>query len=324
MANSILVGVEETAHGTLSATMGAVPVAFTPREQQPNRMVEEVRNSQDMHWSVQQGVRWSEWEIAESYVYHDSIGWFLASVLGTPTATVAAGETTVWDYAYALETDPDSLSFQYDDPRRSADPSQMLNAAVDELTVTFSAGSDGQLMFSCNGVAMPPSVIASPTYAFTTSVPFQHWAGAITIDGTGSYAKLISGSVTIRRNRSPFYTIANSQDPQRISIGRREVEFEFVADMDSTDELADWRAALAAGTGSLVASWTDARVAQEMGVASTNPAFALDIGSPAYLDSEKDWEPDEPQINISGSAIYNATDSSKLLATLTSTAVYNP
>jgi hypothetical protein len=312
--NSIKAGIEEAAHGTLSGGLVGVPCGFTIREQQPNLIPEETRNSQDTAFTVLKGRRWAEWEVGESYVYHDTFGLFLAAALGAPTvAETEAG--VVFDNTFKLAADPETLSIQYDDPRRSTAPGQCLYCALDELTIDFAA--DGTLTYSASGVSMPPTDIASPSMTFSTVKPFEAWRGAVTLDGTASFLRLVSGSVTIKRNRSPFHSIANTQAPQRMSIGKRMVTFELVVDYAATDEMADWRTAKQ--QGAMTIEWVDTDTT--IG-ASSDPEFGITLGTPVFTDGERDWEPDEPQVKLSGTALYDTSDASSIVAHLQSTVDY--
>lgn len=311
MSNSVIVGQEKVAKGTLAASLTSIPCLFVPKEQQKNVSPAEVRNSQDEHFTRLAGLRWLEWDVKESYVYHDSIGIWLASAFGSPVVTTPVAG--VKDNTFKLAADPKTLSLQWDDPRRSVEPRQSLYNAVDSITFSFAA--DGTLTYACSGVGKPDTAIGAPTYSFSTVKPIESWRGAVTLDGVASYLKLVSGSIKVMRNRKPFHTIANSQSPQSITIGKRSVEVELVVDLASATELTAWRSA--AATAGLTITWVDDGVTA-LGTGEY-PEFELKLGTLLYESAEKDWEPDSPQVKVTGRGLYNATDASSVVARVQST-----
>lgn len=310
--NSVKVGREAVAHGTLAASLTAIACGFMPREKQANSVVDEVRNSQDEHFTGLRGVRSLDFDVKESAVYHDSIGLWLASALGVPTKVVV---DTIFDNTFKFANDPASLSLQWDDPRRSTEPQQALNAVVDKLTIKFSA--DGTLTYTCSGVGMPPTAIAAPVLTFNNTKPIEAWRGAVTLDGAAAFADLVSAEITVTRGRKPFWTIRNTQDPKRMSIGKRRVEFSMVVDFDSTDEMADFRAGLA--TTGLLVKFADTDTV--IGAAS-NPEFELSLDRMFYEDAEKDWTPEEPRLKITGKGLAGGAAGSTLVARVRSSRDY--
>lgn len=314
MANSVLVGKEAT-HGTTAASFRSVACAFMPSEKSANDVPVEVRNSQDSHFHALRGVQDFSFEVRDSYVYHDTIGLWLASAFGLPTVTETEPDT-VFDNAFTLKDDPASLSFKYTDPRRAVDPLTSLWNVVDKLVVSFKG--DGALTYTASGVGMPPTTVAAPTFAFSDAAPVEGWRGAVTLDGASAYAKLVSGQITVTRNRKPFHPLRNNRAPSRMTIGARTVEFELVVDFANLDELTDWRNAVE--VGGLLITWSDSDTT--IG-ASSHPEFEIGMGTLAYENAEKDWGPDEPQLKLSGKGLYTGSDASSVTARVQSTTDYS-
>lgn len=313
MATAVQVG-KETTHGTVASTFTSVPCMFNAKLNQSNKVLEEDRQGQDRHFAMVRGSRFEEFEVSDSAIYHDTFGYWLMSALGAPSKTVAAGETVVWDQTFKFTDDPASLSLKWQQPRRYTQAYQSLYAVVDEFGFKFAA--NGDLTYNLSGVAMGESEIAQITHSFSTDTPFQAWTGSVTLQG-GAHARLLSGDVKIKRTRSPFFTFNNTQDPQKMSIGPRTVEFDLLIDFDSKAEYDDFKAA---NDDSFTISWVDTD--QEMGVGPTNPQLDLKLGTIAYEEAEIDTDPDLPLLKITGKALYNAADASKIVVTLTSDVDY--
>jgi hypothetical protein len=309
MGSAIRVGLEGT-HGTIATTFVSVPCAWTAKLRQKNSVPAEGRMGQDVHFTVVPGLRHEEWEISESPIYHDTFGKFLAMALGTPTKTTV---DTVFSNVFKLQDDPKSATIEWTQPHRSTQPFQVLWAAVDELAINFDVAGD--LTFEASGVSMPESNIAAPAYAFSTSRAFSGWACTVTKGGS-AFAKLVKGKITVKRNRKPFHTMTNSQDPSKMTIGDRTVDFDLVFDFDDTVEYAQWKAAT---VDALQLVFADEGVI--IGTV-THPTLTVKMGSCAYVEDEIDDGSDLPSLKAKGVALYNVADASKIVANLISTKDY--
>jgi hypothetical protein len=296
--SAIRVGKEVLAtHGTVSAgTFVTIACSFRARQTQKNTVPSEGRMGQDVHFSVIPGLQGEEFEIADSPIYHDTIGMILGSAIGPPSKVVV---DTIFDNTFAFANDPNSLSIQWDQPHRSTSPFQILYAVVDELTVDFDANAE--LTFKASGVAMPETVISAPSYSFSTARPFSAWGCAVTKGGSGN-TRLLKGSIKIKRNRKPFHAFNNTQAPTKMTIGDRSVEFDLTLDFDAVTEYTQWKNAT---TDILILKFEDAGVV--IGGAS-KPALTLTMSKCAYQEAEIDDGGELPSIKIKGKALYNATD----------------
>jgi hypothetical protein len=261
------------------------------------------------------GQRVTEWEIGETGLYHDTSGFFLCSAMGLPTKTVV---DTIFDNVFKFSDDPTSLSFKWQQPRRYTQAYQALNAVVDKWSLAFAA--EGDLTWSASGMAMAESEVAQITHSFTTARPLPAWAGTILLNN-GAFAKLVSGSVSIERNRKPFFTINNVQSPNSMSIGARTVSFEIVVDFSAKTEYDYFKAGttLSTSNAGLSMSWIDTGVT--IGTTS-NPTFTFKMGSIAFESGEIDTGNDYPLVKLTGKALYNGTDASLAVATLRSSKDY--
>lgn len=311
MSIGVKVG-KESVHGTVASSFTSVAAAFTAQHMQSNVTPEEGRNGQDVNFATMVGLRWEEFSVAESFVYHDTTGLWLNSAFGAPAKVTV---DTIFDNTWKFTNDPTSLSLQFDQPRRSTQGFQILNANVDKMTISFDIA--GQLSYTLSGVGKAQTTIAAPTYTFSSARPFPVWAGAVSFQGlTATYADLLKGSITITRNRKPFHTISNDQDLKKVSIGIRTVEFDLTCDFDSIEEYTDFKNAT---DESLTIKWVDSGIT--IGATST-PEFEIKMGTVLFEESTIDTDPDLPQINLRGKAKYNATDASLAVARIKSTVDY--
>lgn len=304
MSQPVKVGREST-HGTVTSTFYPAAVNFDANAVVANLIPEEQRGGQDINFTVIPGKKYEKWSVKDSYCYHDSLGFFLMSILGLPVSTLS--ETGVYDSVFKFLDDPTSLSFQWTQPRRSVQGYQALWAVADKLTLSFDIG--GQLMFSCDGVAMTETEVATPTFSFTTAIPWSVWAGTVTLGG-GAFSRLKKGSITFSRNRNPFWTINNSTDPIDMSIGNRTVDFDLTVDFNTKAEYDRYKAG---STTTLQIVWVDN--ANLIG-ATNKPTLTVKCGTIGYESGELDTGEDFPALNIKGGAVYNSGDASTAIVTL--------
>ena len=314
MSTAVQVG-KETTHGTIAGAFTSVPCNFDSKLRQQNKIWEEDRSGQDRNFSVTPGQRYQEWDVAETGFYHDTTGFFLASALGLPTKTTV---DTIFDNVFKMADDPVSLSMKWQQPRRYTQAYQVLNAVVDKFAFAFSA--EGDLTWSASGMAMSESEITQITHSFTAARPLPSWAGTILLNNV-AFAKVVSGSISIERNRKPFFTINNVQSPTSMSIGARTVGFEIVVDFSAKTEYDLFKAGNAQSTAhkGLNLSWVDTGVT--IGTTS-NPTLTINMGTIAFETGEIDTGSDYPLVKLTGKALYDSTDASLIMVTLRSSKDY--
>lgn len=279
----------ETVHGTAVTTgMVDLPVNFSAHLAQDNWTPEEMRNAQDINFATAVSVHHEVWEIADSPIYTDSIGVILASAFGP----VASG-------VYKLADDPKSLTFQWSQRKTSIQGFQSAGCVVDRFGLKFDA--NGDLTFNAAGLGMPETLITAPVHAFTDTRPMAVWRGVVT-KGGAAYDALVSGGITVARNRRPFHTIRNLQAPKKITIGDRSVDFNIEVEFASMTDYNLWKAAT---TEALSIEWTD-------GAAS----FEIAIPKAAYKTAEPDDAGDTPILRLVGKGLYDPTAATKIMATV--------
>jgi hypothetical protein len=305
----------EATHGTVAASFSSAPVNFNSKLRKSNVIPEEQRGGQDVHYANIPGSSYQEWNISDSYIYEDNFGFFLDSAIGLPASVVVGGETLVWDSTFKFLDDPSSLSFKWVQPRRTVQAYQSLWAVVDKLTITFEAG--GLLKWTASGIGMSETEVTTPAFSFSTRRPMTAWEGVVTLLGS-TFARLVKGSITISRNRKPFFTINNTADPTDVSIGNRIVEFALTCDFNSKTVYDDFKGATP--TDALTVVWTDNGTT--IGSAA-HPQFTAKMGTIGWEAGEINTGEDFPQVELTGKGIYNSSDASTFVAILRSTKQYS-
>lgn len=309
MSIGVKVG-RQTAVGTAAATLATVAADFSSKLVKSNTAVEEARTGQDIHFTKREGVSYEEWTVGDSAVYHDTIGFWLSSAMGTPTNTAdGSAYTSVFKFADS----PNALTLETTQPRRATEPYQIKDAVVDKLTISFEA--DGDLAYNVNGFGKTRTALGSaPTFTNSVINPFVAWKGQVAFNGValGSYAKLKKGSITITRNRKPQFTVNNVVDPNTFTTGSRMVEFELTCDFLTVGEFDKYRTA-ATDSLEILFTITDGTV---IGTSATAPTLRLKIGTAFIEDADIDTSSDLPEISLKGKALYNATDASLAVVTL--------
>ena len=308
MSIGVLVG-RQTAVGTAAATLNTVAADFSSKLVKANVAIEEVRSGQDIHFAKRDGVSYEEWTVGDSAVYHDTVGYWLSSAMGTPTNTAAGSAfTSVFKFTDA----PNALTLKTTQPRRATEAYQIKDAVVDKMGFTFEA--EGTLTYNVNGFGLTRATTTAPTFTNSTINPFVAWKGQVAFNGSalGSYAKLKKGSINITRNRKPLFTVNNSVDPNTFSTGSRMVEFDLTCDFASVGEYDKYRTA-ATDSLEILFTLTDGTT---IGTPAASPTLRLKIGTAFIEDAEIDTGSDLPEITVKGKALYNATDASLAVVTL--------
>lgn len=311
MAAPCFAGSEQVAHGTVAAVLRGVG-NLDMKPAQKNRILNEQRGSQDADINIVAGRQWEEWTIKDSFVYHDTFGTFLNSALGKAVESVI--ETTALLNTFKFLDDPLSISLQTIQPRRKVMGYQSLWCVVDKLQIKFAA--DGDLTWNASGIGLMESDMtsATPAVTFTTTLPFNVWDCAVTLGG-GANARLVSGDITINRERKQRSLLTGTQAAS-IGIGNRSIDYKLVIDFDNTAEYVKYKAAT---NDALTMRWTQNAVT--IG-ASSKPYLEVKLGTLAYVEASVDTDTDLPTLITTGKALYNVADASTAVVALASTINY--
>jgi Phage tail tube protein len=311
MAAPCFAGSEQVAHGTLATVLRGVG-NLDMKPGQKNRILNEQRASQDADINIVAGRQWEEWSIKDSFVYHDTFGTFLNSAIGKSVESVI--ETTALLNTFKFTDDPASISLQTLQPRRALMGYQSLGCVVDKLQIKFAA--DGDLTWNASGIGLMETAmsISTPAITFSSTLPFNVWDCAVTLGG-GANARLVSGDITISRERKQRSLLSGTQ-AATIGIGNRSVDYNLVVDFDNQAEYTKYKAAT---NDALTMLWTQNAVT--IG-ASTKPYLSVKLGTLAYVEAAPDTDTDLPTLKVSGKGLYNVADASTIVVLLASTINY--
>jgi len=110
-----------------------------------------------------------------------------------------------------------------------------------EFVLRWDAG-EGLVTWTANGLAKLPTAGTTLTSLSDLSgLPHRGWEAIVTFDGNASFARLISGEWTFRRELVPFFSAENSQDFKDLYLGPLEVTCSVVLDFSVVIDLTVFR-----------------------------------------------------------------------------------
>lgn len=250
-----------------------------------------------------QGRRHAEIEIG-GLAYNDTLGWWVASILGVDTVTTgpAPGE---YSHSISLKnaTDGDAqptalcLTDYY-----VAGTRQYGQAKVTDFTLNFNA--DGQLEYSAKLLAGPSQTLTTaplPSFSSVRATPV--WQGTVAIGESGGSANVIaytqSGSITMSRKSEAIYGIGNQQGPYEIFVAALETTGSFTFVMENDEQLDNF---LNNTQPPITLNWAQGGVSSPL----TNISLTLNQG--AYQTSVVDRSGDHVTIQVDVLAISNITN----------------
>lgn len=171
-------------------------------------------------------------------VYLDTFPALIMALLGS-TDTVT-GTTAPYTHVIGLNTTPSTGSqppsytgVDVDNVAQTGGNAKQFTAAqLVELSIEFAA--DGALSYTSKFAANPFAYETKPSESFSTTVFVPAWTGAITLGGTKSTV-VISGSLDIKRDTKPIFTVRDSQAPYRLWAGPAAVSGKFVFVAEATE-----------------------------------------------------------------------------------------
>jgi hypothetical protein len=316
MHNQIRLGHELVTHGTLAALLVDFPAEFDAEFMLDQYVPKENRLVQDEAFQAVPSWQHETWDFISGDVYEDTFGYILGAAFGTPTKTVAPGETVVWDEAFVTQDDPWSLSLQWQQTIDYFQAFQSLYGVIDEFDLEF--GNATELTWKAKGIAMPETEIAQLSApVLTARRPLVNWQGAVTTVG-GANASLVHAKITWKRNRKPFFTINNTQAPKRMAKGMRigSVELTF----DPSDAVGKGRYTAFKGGTKETFNVVFIDAGTNIGVAPSHPQLTIDIPNVLYKTAKIDIASDTPLVKlIADKTLYDVTVGYQIKPTLRST-----
>jgi len=250
------------------------------------------RGSMVKTYGTYQGPIFSEFEFGGD-VFPDTIGYALAGVLGEVATSGASAPYThamnVLNSGNGQATSYTITDFDVVNAR------QFAGCQFGEVDFKFNA--DGLMEYTAKAQGYQSATATTPTNSYSTVAPVPSWTGVTTIAGSTT-AKLVEGSVNIKRDLTPIFTVDNSQAPYQIFQGAVEVEGSLTLVMEDDTDLTRYLTNTQPSLSIDFSQGTGAALT-EVKFNMTNAAFVV-----AKVERSKDFI--ELSVNYKG--IANTTD----------------
>ena len=289
----------ETTKGTAVTATDFVPItlnSFKPVEMINELLDKGIRGSMVENYNYVQGRRHTEIDFGGP-VFADTIGYWLAGVLGDVTTT---GSTAPYTHAIALknsvgasgDAQPKALTIT---DYYSANTRQFPGCQVDDFELTFNA--DGMLEYTAKVTGYPSATTTAPAPSFSTVLPTQVWTGAVTVGGT-SISNSTTGSVKLTRKVEPIFGIANTQAPYSVFVGALEVTGKITFVMENDTQLTNF---LSNTQPALTFNWST-------GTGATATQVSLTATKSAYTTGVVVRDKDYVEVTVEFNSLGNTTD----------------
>jgi len=289
----------ETTKGTAVTATDFVPItlnSFKPVEMINELLDKGIRGSMVENYNYVQGRRHTEIDFGGP-VFADTIGYWLAGVLGDVTTT---GSTAPYTHAIALknsvgasgDAQPKALTIT---DYYSANIRQFPGCQVHDFELTFNA--DGMLEYTAKVTGYPSATTTAPAPSFSTVLPTQVWTGAVTVGGT-SISNSTTGSVKLTRKVEPIFGIANTQAPYSVFVGALEVTGKITFVMENDTQLTNF---LSNTQPALTFNWST-------GTGATATQVSLTATKSAYTTGVVVRDKDYVEVTVEFNSLGNTTD----------------
>jgi Phage tail tube protein len=230
-------------------------------------------------------------------VFADTFAYSVAGVLGSVTTTGASApytHTISIKNATAVGADAQPTSFTLTD-YYAANVRAYAGIQIQEVMLKFT--NDGLLDYDAKGTGWQSTSASTPTPTFSTSLPVPSWIGTVSIGGT-AIANSMEGEISMKRDVTPIFGIANTQNPYQVFLGALETTGKLKFVMENNDELTRY---LTNTQPAIILNW-----AQGSGASATQIQATLTKG--AYTAAVIDRSKDFVEIDIDINAMGNTTD----------------
>jgi hypothetical protein len=289
----------ETTKGTAVTATDFVPItlnSFKPVEMINELFDKGIRGSMVENYNYVQGRRHTEIDFGGP-VFADTIGYWLAGVLGDVTTT---GSTAPYTHAIALknsvgasgDAQPKALTIT---DYYSANTRQFPGCQAHDFELTFNA--DGMLEYTAKVTGYPSATTTAPAPSFSTVLPTQVWTGAVTIGGT-SISNSTTGSLKLTRKVDPIFGIANTQAPYSVFVGALEVTGKITFVMENDTQLTNF---LSNTQPALTFNWST-------GTGATATQVAFTASKSAYTTGVVVRDKDYVEVTVEFNSLGNTTD----------------
>lgn len=169
-------------------------------------------------------------------VFADTVGYGIAGLLGSVATTgVSAPFTHTISLKNSLVSGADDQPISYTlTDFYAADVRSYPGCQFSDFSLKFNA--DGMLEYDTKAMGFSSSAVADPAPTFSTVLPTPVWRGTVSIGGS-PVADAMNGNIDMKRNVTPVYGIASTQDPYQVFLGPLEVTGKITFMMENDDEL---------------------------------------------------------------------------------------
>ena len=289
----------ETTKGTPVTATNFVPVAMTtfkPVDVIAPLYDTGLRGSMVENYNYVQGRKHTTVDFGGP-VFADTIGYWIAGVLGDVTTT---GSSAPYTHAIALknavggsgDAQPKSLTIT---DFYSANTRQYPGVQITDFGLTFNA--DGMLEYTVKTMGWASVTTTAPAPSFSTVLPTQVWTGTVTIGGsTVGYTR--TGTLDLSRKSEAIFGVGNTQNPYQVFLGsltaKGKITFVMQDDTELTRYITNTQPAItfnfATGSGST----------------ATQVQFTLSKG--AYVTGAIERNADYVEVTVDIEGLGNTTD----------------
>lgn len=177
-----------------------------------------IDTSPGLHKAFVQGLR-SYSGSFEMNAYPEALGYFILSALGDVTSGTAAGESAVYDHAFAETVAKESLTIEQ---KIGSIVERIAGFVVSSFTLHLAVGEP--IRITVEGQGMSKASASAITAAYETSKVFD-WTDvqSISIGGTDVKSAISEMSITYTNNLGMFHGLQGDSDPAQQYVGNSEV-----------------------------------------------------------------------------------------------------
>ena len=279
---------KETTKGTAVAASVYIPVTSMDGDDTVDVLQDNsMRASMATLFGAVPGTKQSSFSI-EGDVYVDTIGWFLAGIMGA--TAFSAGTPNTHTFTLLNSGSGQCRSYSITDynglqTRRYA--------ACTESSFSLRLAAQELLTYSSQFAGYASATLSAPTPSFSALDPIAGWVGTISLGGSPN-ALLEELDLTFTRNVSPVFTVDGDQTPSLLWQGPLSVSGRMMLIADAETEFTKY---LAVTKSALVVTLTQ-------GTAS----LAVTMTSVVYTSAKIERGDDFTQVSVQFEAIANTTD----------------
>jgi hypothetical protein len=230
-------------------------------------------------------------------VFADTIGYSIAGLLGS-VATVGASapytHTISLKNSLTAGADDQPISYTLTDFYAAGNrsyPGQQFS----DFSLRFNA--DGLLEYDTKTTGWLSTSPASTSPTFSTLLPTPVWQGTVTIAGS-AVSNAMTGNIDMKRNVTPVYGVASTQNPYQVFLGPLEVTGKITFMMENDTELTRY---LTNTQPAIVLNWNYGTGANEVQIQAT-------ITKGAYTAAVIERGEDFVQVTVDINGMGNTTD----------------